>query len=38
MADNSRYLICYVEHNWGGAAKTVEYAKRKGLKIVNLNG
>ena len=38
MADNSRYLICYVEHDWGGAAKTVEYAKRKGLKIVNLHG
>lgn len=34
--DCSQYLICHVMHTWGGAAKTLEYAKRKKLKIINL--
>lgn len=28
MVDNCDFLICNVEHLWGGAARTVEYAKR----------
>ena len=37
MIDNSQYLICYVEHSWGGAAKTLEYARRKqNIEIYNL--
>ena len=34
LVDNSKYAICYVTHSWGGAAKTYEYAKKKGLNIV----
>lgn len=26
MIDNSDFLICYVSKEWGGAAKTLEYA------------
>lgn len=29
MVDSSDFLICYVEYSWGGAAKTVAYARRK---------
>ena len=25
----SRYLISYVKHSWGGAAKTLEYARKR---------
>ena len=38
MVDNCDFLICNVEHSWGGAAKTVEYAKRKGKEIYCLQG
>ena len=37
MIDNSAYLLCYVRHSWGGAARTLEYARRKNqIKIFNL--
>lgn len=36
MADNCDYIICYVNSSWGGAAKTLEYAKKLNRKIVNL--
>ena len=37
MIDNSDFLIAYVKYSWGGAAKTFEYAKKKGnIKIFNL--
>ena len=37
MINHSSFLICYVDHPWGGAAKTLEYAKRKThIKIFNL--
>lgn len=29
MVNSSDFLICYVEYSWGGAAKTLAYAKRK---------
>ncbi len=29
MADNSDFMIAYVRHSYGGAAKTLEYAKKK---------
>ena len=29
MIDKSDFLIAYVEHNWGGAYRTLEYAKKK---------
>lgn len=36
LVDNARYALCYVTHGWGGAAKTFERAKKKGLIIVNI--
>ena len=37
MVNKSDYIICYVEHSWGGAAKTFEYAKRKKhIRIINI--
>ena len=35
IVDNASYAICYVNHGWGGAAKTYERAKKKGLNIIN---
>ena len=37
MVDNSSYLICFINHSWGGAAKNLEYAERKKhITIFNL--
>lgn len=36
MVDNAAYAICYVNHSWGGAAKTYERAVKNGLTIINL--
>lgn len=37
MVDNSDFIICCVRHSWGGAAKTLAYAKRKKhIKLYNL--
>ncbi len=37
MVKSSDFLICYVNHSWGGAARTFEYAKRKkNIKIFNM--
>ncbi len=36
MIDISDAAICFIDHNWGNAVKTYEYAKKKKLKIVNL--
>lgn len=36
MVNSSEFIVCYVNHGWGGAAKTMGYAKRKNLKIFNL--
>jgi len=38
MINSCNYLICFVNHSWGGAAKTLEYAeKKKHIKIFNLS-
>lgn len=29
-------IICYITHDWGGAAQFVEKARRKGKNIINL--
>ena len=34
MIDNSDILITYVKYSWGGAARTLEYAKRKGVTVL----
>lgn len=34
MIDNSDLLIACVKYSWGGAARTLEYAKRRGKTIL----
>ncbi len=36
MVDNAAFAICYVNHGWGGAAKTYERAVKKKLTVINL--
>ena len=36
MVDSADFVISYVKYSWGGAAKTLEYAKRKKKQIINL--
>ena len=36
MVDEADLVIAYVTYSWGGAAKTLEYAKRKKKTIINL--
>ncbi len=34
MVDQADVVVAYVIHGWGGAAATLEYAKRKGKTII----
>lgn len=36
MIERSDYVISYVTHNYGGAARFVDEAKRKGKTVINL--
>lgn len=36
MVQNSQILIAYVQNDWGGAAKTLLYAKKNKKKVINL--
>lgn len=36
MIDNSNFLIAYIDHDWGGAYKTLSYAQKKKCFIINL--
>ena len=36
MIDASNAVIAYVEHSWGGAAKTLNYAIKKQKQIINV--
>lgn len=36
MIDNADLIIAYVDHNYGGAHSTLEYAKRKKKRVINL--
>ena len=36
MVEQSSVIVAYVDHGWGGAAKTLEYAMKKGLRIIRL--
>lgn len=36
MVEHAAYALCYVTHNWGGAAKTYAYAQQQKLTVVNL--
>ncbi len=38
MVCNSQFFVCYVKHTFGGAAKTLEYAKKKtNIRIINID-
>ncbi|MEG1028070.1 MAG: hypothetical protein RSE07_05215, partial [Oscillospiraceae bacterium] len=37
MVDNSTLVIAYFDGKSGGTAQTIDYAKRCGVKIVNLS-
>ncbi len=36
MVNEANLVIAYVTYSWGGAAKTLEYTKRKNKTIINL--
>ncbi len=36
MVKISHYAVCYVHHDYGGAAQTYKYAQKQGLKIINI--
>ena len=36
MVDSADLIIAYVKYSWGGAVKTLEYAKRKKVEFFNL--
>ena len=36
MLRQSQYVICYIHHRWGGAAKYVQMALRQGKAVINL--
>ena len=36
MVEEADLVIAYVKYSWGGAAKTLEYAKRKKVPVVNV--
>ena len=35
MVSEADVVIAYVTHGWGGAAKTLEYARRSGKKVIS---
>lgn len=37
MVDRSDLVVCCIQHNSGGAYKTVQYAKKNGVEIYNLD-
>ena len=36
MVEQADIVIAFVDHDWGGAATTLQYAKRKKKTIINL--
>lgn len=36
MVEQANLVIAYVKYSWGGAAKALEYAKRKKKRIINI--
>ena len=37
MVDSAELVIAYVKYSWGGASKTLEYAKRKNTSFINIS-
>ena len=38
MVEKADYVVAYITHDWGGAYKTYQYAKRKKKPIFNITG
>ena len=36
MVDRSDLVVCYVQHNSGGAYRTLQYAAKQGKRIINI--
>lgn len=36
MVEHSGYAICFVRHDWGGAARTHALAVKRGLRIIDV--
>lgn len=36
MVDNADVVVAYVTHDWGGAATSLQYAKRKKKRIISV--
>ncbi len=36
MIDHSDYLLCYINHTWGGAYKFAKLAKHRGKTVINI--
>lgn len=36
MVDRSDLIVCFIQHNNGGAYKAIRYAKNNGIEIYNL--
>ncbi len=36
MVDRSDLVICYIDHQSGGAFQTMQYALKRGKKVINL--
>ena len=36
MVNSVDFVVCYINHSWGGAAKTTDFARRKNKTIINL--
>ena len=36
MVDRADLIVCYIEHNEGGAYKTIKYASEQNKPIINL--
>ena len=37
MVDRADLIICYIEHEKGGAWQTIDYARKQGKAIINLS-
>ena len=37
MIDRSDLVVCYVQHNSGGAYRTLQYAEKQGKRIINIS-
>ena len=36
MVDRSDLVICYIDHQSGGAFQTMQYVLKRGKKVINL--